>query len=222
MPYTSDIPELSRCVTMRPYSGGRTCGLILKKKAKTCSACLNAGRNLKFQIPLTEKKTKIETRKKLGEGFQIDFTGNLHNKKLQSSPYIVIVIDRNSRWPVAKVCKNTSHEPVITFLNEYINLYGIPKRIKSDKGGAFISNEYKELCQSHNINCEYGTPNLHNGTGLVERNIQSMKNLILANLENEINPRESVNRALYVLRFTIHSETKKDTVRNTFRTGTQN
>ena len=28
----------------------------IEKKAKTCSACLNTGKNLKFQLPLTEKK----------------------------------------------------------------------------------------------------------------------------------------------------------------------
>ena len=44
---------------------------------------------------------------------------------------------------------------------------------------------------------------------MVERTIQSLKNLILANLEDDQNLRESVNRALYVLRFTVHSETKK-------------
>ena len=51
--------------------------------------------------------------------------------------------------------------------------------------------------------------NLHNGTGLVERTIQPKKNLILANLEDEINLRESVNRALYVLRYTKDSGSKK-------------
>ena len=96
----------------------------------------------------------------------------------------------------------------MTFLNEFINVNGVPKRIKSDKGGAFISKKYKEFCKSHDIICEYGTVNLHTGTGLVERTIQSKKNLILANLEDEINLRERVNRALYVLRFTVHSETK--------------
>ena len=30
----------------------------IEKKSKTCSACLNAGKNLKFQIPQTEKKQK--------------------------------------------------------------------------------------------------------------------------------------------------------------------
>ena len=107
----------------------------IEKKAKTCSACLNAGKNLKFQLPVTEK-TKSGTPKKPGEEIQIDFTGNLHNKKLQSSPYILIAVDKNSRGPVAKICKNTSPETVITFLNEYINVYGVPKRIKSDRGGA--------------------------------------------------------------------------------------
>ena len=44
---------------------------------------------------------------------------------------------------------------------------------------------------------------------MAERTIQALKNLVLANLEDDRNLRESVNRALYVLRFTVHSETKK-------------
>ena len=33
----------------------------IERKAKTCSACLNAGKNLKFQLPCTEKKIKNRT-----------------------------------------------------------------------------------------------------------------------------------------------------------------
>ena len=77
---------------------------------------------------------------------------------------------------MAKICKNTSHQTVITSLNEYVNVYGVPKRIKSDRGGAFISKEYKEFCKSQKTICEYGTANLYTGTGLVERTIQPMKN----------------------------------------------
>ena len=77
------------------------------------------------------------------EEIQIYFIGNLHNKKLQSSPNILIAVDKN----------------------------GEPKRIKSDRGGAFISKEYNEFCKSHNINCENSTANIHTGTGLVERTI---------------------------------------------------
>ena len=85
----------------------------------------------------------------------------------------------------------------------------MPKRIKSDEGGAFNPKEYNEFRRSQNIDRAYCTANLHTGTGLVERTIQSLKNLVLANLEDDQNLRESINRALYVPRFTIHSETKK-------------
>ena len=105
--------------------------------------------------------------------------------------------------------KNTNHDTVIAFLREYINVYGVPEKIKSDKGGAFISKEYKNFCNEYNIIRKYGTPNLHTGTGLVERTIQSLKNLIKANLEDTQNLRESLNEALYVLRFATHTQMKK-------------
>ena len=45
----------------------------IEKKTKTCPACLNAGKKLKFQLPLTKKKNKMA-----GQEIQIDFTGNLN------------------------------------------------------------------------------------------------------------------------------------------------
>ena len=59
----------------------------IEKKAKTCSACLNAGKNLKTQLPNTEK-SKIEPPKNPGQEIQINFTGNLNSKHLNSSPFI--------------------------------------------------------------------------------------------------------------------------------------
>ena len=85
------------------------------KKSKICSACPNGGKNLKFQIPQTEKKTKIEPPDTPGEEIQFDFTGNLHKRKLTSTPYILIAVVKNSRWPGTKIFKNTNHETVIAF-----------------------------------------------------------------------------------------------------------
>ena len=180
----------------------------IEKKAKTCSACLNAGKNLKTQWPNTEK-SKLEPPKHPGEEIQIEFTGNLNSKQLDSSPFILLAVDKNSRWSVAKICKNTNHNTIITFLQEYINIYGVPKTIKSDNGSAFISKECKSFCNEYNIIRKYSTPNLHTGTGLVERTIQSLKKLIKTNLEETQNLRESLNKALYILRFTVHSKIKK-------------
>ena len=97
---------------------------------------------------------------------------------------------------------------MINFLTSNFNLYGIPEKIKSDKGGAFISKEYREFCKNRNIEIEYCTPRMHTGNGAVERAIQTLKNLIIANLEDGIGITESVKRALRVMRFTIHTGLK--------------
>ena len=75
-----------------------------------------------------------------------------------------------------KKMQKTNHETMNTFLNGYINVHGVPKRIKSDQGAL----SYNIFCRSQNIDRVYGTANLHTGTELVKRTIQSLKNLILA------------------------------------------
>ena len=50
---------------------------------------------------------------------------------------------------------------------------------------------------------------MHTGNGTVERAKQTMKNLVLANMEDGNNLTESVNRSLKVMRFTIHTGLKK-------------
>ena len=49
---------------------------------------------------------------------------------------------------------------------------------------------------------------MHTGNGVVERAIQTIKNLIIANMEDGLCLTESVNRALRVMRFTIHTGLK--------------
>ena len=47
------------------------------------------------------------------------------------------------------------------------------------------------------------------GNGTVESTIQTLKNLVLANLEDGNILTESVNRAIRVMRFTVHTGLKK-------------
>ena len=64
------------------------------------------------------------------------------------------------------------------------NLYGIARKIRSDKGGAFISNDYIESCKSNNIEIEYCTSRIHTDTKAIERAVQTIENLTVANLED--------------------------------------
>ena len=134
---------------------------------------------------------------------QIDFTRKLH-KKINADVQMLIAVDRFSSWPTVKKCKTVETEEIINFLTNIFNLYGLPEKIKSDKGGVFISKDYRDFCKSRNIEIEYCTPRLYTGNGVVERAIQTVKNLILTKLEEGI----ELNRALRVMCFTIHTGLK--------------
>ena len=108
-----------------------------------------------------------------------------------------------------KSCETSESKEATNFLSSNFNLYGIPEKIRSDKGGAFILKEYQQFCKSRNIEIEYCTPQMHTGNEVVERAIQTIKNLIIANMEDGLCLTESVNRALRVMRFTIHTGLKR-------------
>ena len=118
----------------------------IENKVQDCTACLASGKNLKYQLP-KKHYGKLEKLSEPGQEIQIDFTGKLHNKHLHGETQILIAVDRFSKWPTVKICKSAETKEVINFLTSNFNLYGIPEKIKSDKGGAFISKEYREFCK---------------------------------------------------------------------------
>ena len=127
-----------------------------------------------------------------GQEVQFDFTGNLNNKKLIGEYQILIAIERFSKWPTVKLCKSSETKEVLNFLKQNFNLYGLPEKTKTNKGRVFIAKEYRDFCKSKNIEIEYSTPRLHSGAGAVERAIQTLKNLIIDNIEDNLCLTESV------------------------------
>ena len=112
-----------------------------------------------------------------------DFTGKLRNKNLNCEVQILIAVDRFSKWPTVKICKTSEAKKVINFLTSNFILYGIPEN-NSDRGRVFISKENKQFRKDRNIEIEYCTPRMHVGNGVVERLIQTLKNLKIVNLED--------------------------------------
>ena len=95
------------------------------------------------------------------------------------------------------------------FLQQYILLNGIPQVIRTDKGTSFTGKEFRQMCKNLHIKLIYGTPYIHTATGLVERGIKTLKNLMRTNLEDKCNLNDALYQALMVMRMTIHSKTKE-------------
>ena len=176
----------------------------IETKVKDCTACPASSKTRNYQLP-KNYYGKLEKLSEPGQEIKIDLTGNLHNKNLSGEVQILIAIVRFSKWPTAKSCKTSKTKEVTNFLSSNFNLYGVPEKLKSEKGGAFISKEYRHFCRNRNIEIKYCTPRMHTGNGVVEKAIQTIKNLIIANMEDGLCLTESVYRALRVMRFTIHT-----------------
>ena len=62
-----------------------------------------SGKNLNYQIPKNQTG-KLKTLTEPGQKVQIDFSGKLHNKKLNGEYQLQIARDRFSKWPTVKTC----------------------------------------------------------------------------------------------------------------------
>ena len=178
----------------------------IREKAETCPSCRTAGKNLNTQIPQTDVN-RLEILTEPGQEIQLDFAGPIKSKS-RGDVYILVAVDRFSKWPTAQICKSTDSRTVIKFLTKYCTDNGTPKTIRTDNGSCFKSQEFKNYCKGENIKRIRSTPNLHTGTGLVERTIRTIKSLTRANLEDGLTFEENVTRAIKTIRQTMHNTLK--------------
>ena len=99
----------------------------IEDKVKSCIACMSSGKNLKYQLP-KNGSGNLKTLTEPGQEIQIDFTGKLHNKKLNGENQLLIAVDRFSKWPTVKICKTSESKEVINFLKQNFNLYRLPEK----------------------------------------------------------------------------------------------
>ena len=90
----------------------------------------------------------------------------------------------------------------------FTNLFGVSFKIIPDKSGGFLPHDYSEPSKSKNIEIEYSSTTLHNGTDIVGRAKQTLKNLNIGDLEIRFWFIRSVNQAQKVLGFSIHTGLK--------------
>ena len=166
----------------------------MQKKCDNCVPCKVAGKSIKpniNQIPMLNKPN---------EEIQLDFIGPIteNNRRF----YILLSMDRFSKWPAASFCKSTENQTAVKFLKQYVNLNGIPKTVRTDKATAFASRSFKEFCKEHRIKLIYGTPYIHTPTGLVEQGGRTLKEFLLANIKAGENFGKALDMALNVMRKT--------------------
>ena len=133
----------------------------------------------------------------------VDFIG-----PLPSSEYLLVVIDRYSRYPEVETVRSTKASSIIPKLDKIFATHGIPYIVKSDNGPPFSSDEFSNYCTALGINHDPVTPYWPQANGEVERFNQPLEKAIqTALLEGRV-WRQEINRFLLQYRTTPHSVTK--------------
>ena len=114
----------------------------------------------------------------------MDFAGPLFPGQ-KTNTYILVGIDRFTKFPFAMITKSTSPKKILKFLTEYISLFGTPKSIRVDQFTSFKSTEFVNFCDSQGIELIYCPIDDHRANGQVERCIQTIKRRLAACLVSD-------------------------------------
>ena len=116
------------------------------------------------------------------QAIHIDIVGPLPCSNGYS--YLLTVVDRFSRWPVAVPMRNiTAEECAKALVTGWIQYYGVPSSIVTDRGRQFTSSLWENLCQVldsvHNTTTAYHPQS----NGLVERFHRQLKTSLMSKLD---------------------------------------
>ena len=149
------------------------------EKARNCSECQKAGKNLKC-VNSQKEFGKLPEAKSPNDEILLDFAGPFQNINKQKK-YLLVSLDNNSGWPAAMFLPIPSADKVVESLLEYIATNGIPKRIRTEPGTVFKGEKFQQFCKERFIQHIICPIRDHWGNGKVERMIRTLNERLRTN-----------------------------------------
>ena len=137
---------------------------------KDCPQCTKFGKNLKANASFNSSKP-LPLLSGPNEELQLDYAGPLLDS-FGNSMYILVAIDRYSKYPSAMITRSTGGRKIIKFLKSYVQQHSIRKSINNS---GFKNKLVQNFCQEKIIAQYFCPVGDHRGCGLVERSIQTIK-----------------------------------------------
>ena len=141
----------------------------IKQAINNCDECA------KLQ-PSQQKLTMIESQS-YSESAPMDTIGT--DLFSHAGKDYLIAVDRFSGYIMCSdILKNTNSANIIKTLNNWFNILGFPKTIRSD-GGPQFRTEFDEFCKNYNIIHELSSPYNPKSNGLAEQAVKTAKHLLI-------------------------------------------
>lgn len=134
----------------------------IDKCISNCIKCIlaerKAGKGERWLHPIPKGEVPLDT-------LHVDFLGPTG----KSYKYILTIVDSFTKFTWIFPTKTMSADEAIQKMQMVVGLFGNPRQIISDKGGAFISTKFKHFCDERGVSLHLVTTGTPRGNGQVER-----------------------------------------------------
>lgn len=138
----------------------------------------------------------------------VDATGKLSGKN-DTKEYALVFIDSFTKYVLLHHSFHINSESTIKALKSCVSLFGSPTRIIADQGRCFSSKEFKDFCESHNIQLHLIATGSSRANGQVERVMSTLKNMLTAvETKNERSWQEALGDVQLAMNCTVNRVTK--------------
>ena len=94
----------------------------------------------------------------------------------------IVLVDYHSKMPLIRrtgSAGQTTTASVVSAISQVFREHGIPERLISDNGTPFFSTEFRAFARKCGFSHDTSSPRYPQSNGLVERNIQTIKNTMV-------------------------------------------
>ena len=188
-------PGASRMKTLaRAYIWWPNMDADIEQLVRACSVCQES-RPAPPSAPLHPWSWPSEPWSRL----HIDFTGPFMGKM-----YLVLV-DAHSKWMDVEIMSQITASQTIEKLRSIFAVHGLPKKVVSDNGPTFTSQEFQEFMERNGIVHVKSAPYHPSSNGLAERAVRSFKQGLKSITGKSV--QEKLSKFLLKYRITPHSTT---------------
>ena len=145
---------------------------------KFVGECDECGRNKHENHPNTAPRDKTSIPGQPLEEVMIDFVGSFQPAKSHLFRYILQIQDVFSRFIIFIPCMDSlAITAVEALMDHWIAIFGVPERLRSDRGKHFVAEIFEGICAKTGIKHKLGSPEHPQSQAQVERHNQLVNQL---------------------------------------------
>ncbi|UYV75780.1 hypothetical protein LAZ67_13001327, partial [Cordylochernes scorpioides] len=97
---------------------------------------------------------------------------------------LLVIVDNLTRFVRLSPVRNTSTQNVLKVMKSFVNDFGLPDKIISDRGSCFTSRQFEEFCRGKGIHHTLNSTKHPQGNGMVERVNRTVLSTIATSIED--------------------------------------